>query len=122
MDTELVRAILFEFRNDFSPKSAVDIFRAIDNDNSGSIDHLELYHTIHHLTGFPVSKEHIVNIMEKVDFDGDGGIDFLEFLMLLKGIVDFHRRNAEALRAEQENDEAQADEEEQEQEEEEETD
>ena len=97
MDTELVREILIAFQNDFSPAKAVEIFKAMDGDDSGSIDHLELYHTIHKLTGFPVSKEQILNVMDQVDFDGDGGINFLEFLILLKSIVDFHRKNLEAL-------------------------
>ncbi|KDO16581.1 hypothetical protein SPRG_17906, partial [Saprolegnia parasitica CBS 223.65] len=56
----------------------IDIFKAVDDDDSGLISRLEFKEALHDL-GFPVTDAQIKGLIESVDGDGNGKIDYKEF-------------------------------------------
>ena len=69
-------------------KNIEGVFKAIEKDGSGELDHAEFTMAMNRL-GLGLSKEQIVQCIEVLDIDGDGDIDVL-VLDLSSGTADVH--------------------------------
>ena len=59
-------------------RTAADMFRALDEDGSGSLDRVELETLLSRL-GYPMSKGEVDKLMAQMDEDGSNEVDLAEF-------------------------------------------
>ena len=93
MDDEEIKRNIFTMINDdkiFS-QIAVEAFKSVDKDNSGSIDKEEFKECVCQVAkGFGLEKKEKKNIEEiykKLDSDGNGDVDMGEFKKYVKEII-----------------------------------
>ena len=77
-----------------SSSRVVDLFRAWDDDKSGTIDKKEFYKAVNAL-GFKIEKEDTDAVFDSLDEDGSGALEYAELnMMLRKGAgADLAKRN-----------------------------